>query len=95
MFPDLRAESAGQLLEVGFEGYAIGGLSVGEPNEMMYDVVGATAPHLPAGQPRYLMGVGTPADLVEAVEPGRGPVRLRAADPQRPERPAVHPARAR
>ena len=70
MFPDLRAESAGHLLEVGFEGYAIGGLSVGEPNEMMYEVVGATTPHLPAGQPRYLMGVGTPADLVEAV--GRG-----------------------
>jgi len=70
VFADLRAESAGHLLEVGFEGYAIGGLSVGEPSEVMYDVVGATTPHLPAGQPRYLMGVGTPADLVEAVSRG-------------------------
>jgi queuine tRNA-ribosyltransferase len=70
VFADLRAESAGQLLEVGFEGYALGGLSVGEPNDVMYEVVGATAPHLPPDKPRYLMGVGTPADLVEAVSRG-------------------------
>ena len=70
VFADLRAESARPAGRVGFEGYAIGGLSVGEPNELMYDVVGETAPLLPAGQPRYLMGVGTPADLVEAVARG-------------------------
>ncbi len=70
VFADLRAESAGQLAELGFEGYAIGGLSVGEPNDLMYEVVGATAPLLPAAKPRYLMGVGTPADLLEAVERG-------------------------
>ena len=67
---DLRAESAGQLAELDFEGYAVGGLSVGEPNELMYEVVGEVAPRLPVGKPRYLMGVGTPADLVEAVDRG-------------------------
>ncbi len=67
---DLRAESAGQLVDLDFEGYALGGLSVGEPNELMYEVVGAAVPHLPAHKPRYLMGVGTPADLVEAVDRG-------------------------
>jgi queuine tRNA-ribosyltransferase len=70
VFPELRAESAAQLVEVGFEGYAIGGLSVGEPVDLMYEVVGATAPLLPIACPRYLMGVGTPADLVEAVARG-------------------------
>ncbi len=70
VYPDLRAESAGQLADLGFEGYALGGLSVGEPNELMYEVVAAAAPTLPAGKPRYLMGVGTPADLVEAVDRG-------------------------
>jgi queuine tRNA-ribosyltransferase len=70
VYPDLRADSAGQLADLGFEGYALGGLSVGEPNELMYDVVEATAPALPPGKPRYLMGVGTPADLVEAVDRG-------------------------
>ena len=67
---DLRAESAGQLAELDFEGYGVGGLSVGEPNELMYEVVGQVAPQLPVGKPRYLMGVGTPADLVEAVDRG-------------------------
>ena len=70
VYPDLRAESAGQLAELDFEGYAIGGLSVGEPNAVMYDVVGAVVSHLPPGKPRYLMGVGTPADLIEAVDRG-------------------------
>ena len=57
-------------MSIGFEGYAIGGLSVGEPNETMYQVVEATTPLLPADQPRYLMGVGTPIDLVECVARG-------------------------
>ena len=70
VYPDLRAESAAALVDLDFEGYAIGGLSVGEPNAVMYDVVEATAPRLPAGKPRYLMGVGTPADLLEAVSRG-------------------------
>ncbi len=70
VYADLRAESVGQLAELDFEGYALGGLSVGEPNELMYEVVGEAAPRLPVGKPRYLMGVGTPADLVEAVDRG-------------------------
>jgi queuine tRNA-ribosyltransferase len=70
VYPDLRRESAGRTVEVGFEGYAIGGLSVGEPPATMYEVVAQTAAHLPAGQPRYLMGAGTPEDLVECVARG-------------------------
>jgi len=68
--PELRKKSATLTVEVGFEGYAIGGLSVGEPNDTMYKVIEHTAPLLPVGQPRYLMGVGTPTDLVEAVARG-------------------------
>ena len=60
VYPDLRAKSAALTVEVGFDGYAIGGLSVGEPNDAMYKVIEHTAPLLPADQPRYLMGVGTP-----------------------------------
>ena len=70
VFTDLRAASAEATTAVGFEGYAIGGLSVGEPATVMYDVVAATAACLPADRPRYLMGVGTPADLVEGVARG-------------------------
>jgi queuine tRNA-ribosyltransferase len=70
VFPELRAESAAATREIGFEGYAIGGLSVGEPTEQMYETISSTAPLLPADRPRYLMGAGTPADLVEAVARG-------------------------
>lgn len=70
MHPDLREKSAKQLIKIGFDGYAIGGLSVGEPNEMMYETLNNTIPHLPEGKPRYLMGVGTPKDILEAVERG-------------------------
>jgi queuine tRNA-ribosyltransferase len=66
-FPDLRRRSVEETVAVGFEAYAIGGLSVGEPIAEMYDVTEQTAPLLPADRPRYLMGVGTPADLVESV----------------------------
>jgi queuine tRNA-ribosyltransferase len=66
----LRSLSVERTLEVGFEAYAIGGLSVGEPADTMYSVVEHTAPQLPADRPRYLMGVGTPVDLVEAVARG-------------------------
>jgi len=70
VFPELREESARHTVDVGFEAYAIGGLSVGEPIDVMYDIVSRTAPCLPADRPRYLMGTGTPADLVEAVARG-------------------------
>jgi len=70
VFPDLRRESAEATVAIGFEGYAIGGLSVGEPPAVMYDIVGQTTPYLPAEQPRYLMGAGTPEDLVESVARG-------------------------
>jgi queuine tRNA-ribosyltransferase len=70
VFQDLRQESAEATVAVGFEGYAIGGLSVGEPSEQMYSVVESVAGWLPPGQPRYLMGAGTPEDLVECVARG-------------------------
>jgi queuine tRNA-ribosyltransferase len=67
---ELREESATRTVEVGFDAYAIGGLSVGEPPQTMYVVVSHTTPFLPAERPRYLMGVGTPEDIVEAVARG-------------------------
>lgn len=70
VFPDLRRASAEATVALGFEAYAIGGLSVGEPAEQMYDVVACTAPLLPADRPRYLMGTGTPLDVVEGVARG-------------------------
>lgn len=70
VYPGLRARSAEALQTIGFESYAIGGLSVGEPVQVMYDVVGSTAPLLPADCPRYLMGTGMPDDLVECVARG-------------------------
>src|SRR5579885_970671 len=66
----LRRESAGKLTKLDFHGYAIGGLAVGEPQEVMLKIVEETAPLLPADRPRYLMGVGTPHDLIEAVARG-------------------------
>jgi len=70
VFQDLRDASADATVAIGFEGYAIGGLSVGEPVPEMYAVVEATAARLPAARPRYLMGAGTPQDLVECVARG-------------------------
>ena len=67
MYPELRRESAEAMVETGFDGYAIGGLSVGESKEQMHDMTEATVPHLPDDYPIYLMGVGTPEDLVEGV----------------------------
>jgi queuine tRNA-ribosyltransferase len=67
---DLRRESLARTVEVGFDGYAVGGLSVGEEKEVMYEVVEQVAPLMPADAPRYLMGVGTPEDLVECVARG-------------------------
>jgi len=67
---DLRRESAERTIEIGFPGYAIGGLSVGEPRERTREVVEATVQHLPADKPRYLMGVGTPEEIVEYARMG-------------------------
>ncbi len=67
---DLRRESLERTVEIGFDGYAIGGLSVGEEKPVMLEVIEAIAPRLPAEKPRYLMGVGTPEDLIEAVALG-------------------------
>ena len=70
MHENLRDESLIELCNIGFDGFAIGGLSVGEPKEDMLRILRYTAPQLPADKPRYLMGVGTPEDLVDAVEQG-------------------------
>ena len=67
---DLRSESLARTVEIGFDGYAIGGLSVGEEKSIMYNVIEHLAPQMPKDAPRYLMGVGTPEDLVEAVYRG-------------------------
>jgi len=68
--PGLRAESADRTVACGFDGYGIGGLSVGEPRPAMLEALAATLPHLPADRPRYLMGVGDPVGLMEAVSLG-------------------------
>jgi len=70
MYEDLRRESMAGLHSIGFDGYAIGGLSVGEPKEDMLRVLEGLTPHMPADKPRYLMGVGKPADIVEGVRRG-------------------------
>ncbi|MBE9540129.1 MAG: tRNA guanosine(34) transglycosylase Tgt [Proteobacteria bacterium] len=70
MHEELRRESLAGLVEIGFDGYAIGGLSVGEPKEEMLKVLEVMQPLLPRDKPRYLMGVGTPADLLEGVKRG-------------------------
>lgn len=70
IYPELRVESAEALKEIGFDGYAIGGLAVGEGQELMFQTLEKTVPHLPEEAPRYLMGVGKPPDLVGAVQRG-------------------------
>ena len=70
VFSDLRAESVAALTGIGFEGYAVGGLAVGEGQEAMFTTLECTTPLLPADKPRYLMGVGTPSDLIGAVRRG-------------------------
>ena len=70
MYEQLRDESLAKLTDIGFDGYAIGGLSVGEPKPDMLRILRHTAPRLPADRPRYLMGVGTPSDIVAAVAAG-------------------------
>ncbi|CAL93524.1 tRNA guanosine(34) transglycosylase Tgt [Azoarcus olearius] len=70
MYEDLRDESLGALQDIGFHGFAIGGLSVGEPKDDMARILAHTAPRLPADKPRYLMGVGTPEDIVDGIANG-------------------------
>jgi queuine tRNA-ribosyltransferase len=70
MFEHLRDESAAALVDIGFHGYAIGGLSVGEPKPEMLRVLRHVAPRLPRDKPRYLMGVGTPEDLLDGIGAG-------------------------
>ncbi|MEW5766138.1 MAG: tRNA guanosine(34) transglycosylase Tgt [bacterium] len=70
VYPELRQRSLEDLLELDFSGYALGGLSVGEPKSLLYEVVGYIAPLLPVEKPRYLMGVGPPEDLLTAIESG-------------------------
>jgi queuine tRNA-ribosyltransferase len=69
-FKDLRKESAEAILNIGFEGYALGGLSVGEEKASRFDIMAYTLPLLPVEQPRYLMGLGTPEDLIDGVDLG-------------------------
>ncbi len=70
VYPDLRRESAEELAGLDLPGYAVGGLAVGEPMETCFDVLRQTTPYLPSEKPRYLMGVGRPEDILEAVEQG-------------------------
>jgi len=70
VYPDLRETSARALTGIGFDGYAVGGLAVGEGHDMMVETLGLTTPHLPENRPRYLMGVGKPDDIVESVARG-------------------------
>jgi queuine tRNA-ribosyltransferase len=70
VYPDIRTQSAQALTQLGFDGYAIGGLAVGEPPEVMYDIIEVCEAILPIDKPRYLMGVGTPQNLIEAVSRG-------------------------
>ncbi len=70
IFPDLREQSARALRDIGFDGYAIGGLAVGEGHQVMCETLDVTVPHLPKDRPRYLMGVGKPIDLLESVARG-------------------------
>lgn len=70
VYPKLREESAAALKQIGFDGYAIGGLAVGEGQQIMFDTLDATMPHLPEDKPRYLMGVGKPDDIIGAVMRG-------------------------
>ena len=89
-YADLRARAAENVLQYDADGYAIGGLAVGEPTEVMYAMIEVVNAILPENRPRYLMGVGTPVNILEGHRPRRRHVRLRDAHAQRPQRAAVH-----
>lgn len=88
-FADLRVEHIQRIVELDLDGYAIGGLAVGEPAEVMYEMISQVEPYMPKDKVRYLMGVGTPGNIIE-LWPRRGSVRLCDAQPQRPPRPPEH-----
>lgn len=69
-YPDLRIQHMEDIAELDCDGYAIGGLAVGEPTQVMYGIIDAVEPHMPKDKPRYLMGVGTPSNIIEAVARG-------------------------
>ena len=69
-YPDIRVWHMEEIAKLNCDGYAIGGLAVGEPTEVMYDIIDAVEPHMPKEKPRYLMGVGTPSNIIEAVARG-------------------------
>ena len=69
-YPDLRRQHMDQIAQIPCDGYAIGGLAVGEPTQTMYDIIDAVEPHMPREKPRYLMGVGTPSNIIEGVARG-------------------------
>ena len=92
MDPALRKESAERTIEIGFPGYAIGGLSVGEPRHLTREVVESTFEYLPADKPRYLMGVGTPEEIVEYANLGIDMMDC-VSHPRGPSRTAVYFAR--
>ena len=87
-YEDLRVWHMKETAKIDCGGYAIGGLAVGEPTEVMYSIIEAVEPHMPEDKPRYLMGVGTPSNIIGG--PGGGLLRLRHARPERPPRQAVH-----
>lgn len=70
IYPDIRIENAKKISELGLDGYAVGGLAVGETHEQMYDILDCTVPNLPVDKPTYLMGVGTPENIIEGVDRG-------------------------
>ena len=91
VFHDLRIEHMKKIAELDLAGYAIGGLAVGETTQEMYDTIAAVEPYMPTDKPRYLMGVGTPGNIIEAAR--RRLLRLRHAGAQRPPRASVHVVR--
>ena len=90
MYPDLRRESAERTVEIDLPGYAIGGLSVGEPRPLTYEMVDAAMPYLPQNKPRYLMGVGTPEEIVHYVAQGVDMMDCVLADTRGAARTAVY-----
>ena len=80
-FEELRVWHMKEISKIDCEGYAIGGLAVGEPTQVMYDIIDAVEPHMPVDKPRYLMGVGTPSNIIEAVARGFAGAKPELADP--------------
>lgn len=92
-FKDLRRESIDQITSLGFDGYALGGLSVGESKAELTEFVYDCTPLLPASHPRYLMGVGTPFDIINGIAAGLDMFDCVSAYPQRPQRNIIYFAR--